>query len=69
MVRARKSDEVKAVLFCNNGDYFCSGIDYEDIIECTDEKSYKALVKELVSTLRSVEFLSIYYIYISFSFS
>lgn len=52
MIKARKSDDVKAVLFCNNGDYFCSGIDYEDLVECTDEKSYKALVNLLVSTLR-----------------
>lgn len=53
MLKAQKDPNVKAILICSNDDYFCSGIDYTDLIDCTDDKAYKYLVNTLVSTLRN----------------
>lgn len=52
-VRAVKNNEVKAVLLTNNGNYFCSGIDYTRLMNCVDDKEYKSLVFDLVNCIRS----------------
>jgi len=53
LVKATKNNEVKAVLLSNNGNYFCSGIDYTGLMNCNDDKEYKSMVFELVSSIRS----------------
>jgi len=53
MIKAKKNDTIKAVLFCSSGDYFCSGIDYSEFVECSDDKTYKILVNDLISCLRN----------------
>jgi len=53
LVKATKNSEVKAVLLTNNGNYFCSGIDYTTLVNCSDDKEYKSLASELVSSIRS----------------
>jgi len=56
--KAKKSSDVKAIVLTNNGDYFCSGVDYTDLMHCTDDKEYKMLVNDIITSLRS--FLDIY---------
>ncbi|XP_057291002.1 chromodomain Y-like protein isoform X1 [Hydractinia symbiolongicarpus] len=52
LMKAKKNSEVKAVLLTNNGDFFCSGIDYSELMNCIDDKEYRALVYELISGIR-----------------
>jgi len=52
LIKARKTENVRAVLFCSEGDYFCSGLDYSDLVECEEDKMYKILVTNLIATLR-----------------
>ena len=50
--RARKNPDIKAVLICNNGDFFCSGVDYTDLVNSSDDKEYKSLASKLVVALK-----------------
>lgn len=58
LIKAKKNSEVKAVLLTNNGDFFCSGIDYSELMNCIDDKEYRALVYELISGIRYTAFFS-----------
>lgn len=50
--KAKRSNDVKAVLLINKGDYFCSGIDYTELMHCQDDKDYKTTITDLISSLR-----------------
>jgi len=52
-LKAMKNKEVKAILLTGNGTYFCSGLDYSPLMNCSDDVEYKALVTELVASVRS----------------
>ena len=45
-------DSVHAVIIRNNGDHFCSGIDYSELIDCTDRQEYRAKVVELCAAVQ-----------------
>ena len=49
---AGQNSSIKAVLIRNNGDYFCSGIDYSDLIECGSEKFYRQKATELADAIK-----------------
>ncbi len=48
---AQKDKETRAVLIRNNGDHFCSGFDYSELIEC-DEREYKKKCTEFCNSIR-----------------
>ncbi|XP_002165878.3 chromodomain Y-like protein 2 [Hydra vulgaris] len=52
--RACKNPDVKAVLICSNGDYFCSGIDYSELVNSSDDKEYKSNASKLVVAIKSL---------------
>ena len=52
--KANNDSSVHAVIIRNNGDHFCSGIDYSELIDCSDKQEYKAKVAELCAAIRLV---------------
>lgn len=50
---AQNDSSVRAVVLKNNGDHFCSGIDFSELIEC-DEKHFKSRATEICASVRSL---------------
>ena len=49
---AQNDESVHAVIIRNNGDHFCSGVDYSELIDCTDRQEYRAKVTELCAAIQ-----------------
>ena len=54
LATAQQDPSVNAVVIRNNGDHFCSGIDYSELIDCSDKQQHKSKVTELCSAIRYV---------------
>ena len=54
--KAECDPSISAILLKNNGDHFCSGIDYSELIDCKDKQAYKAKANELCSAIRYVAY-------------
>ncbi|XP_065064313.1 chromodomain Y-like protein 2 isoform X2 [Rhopilema esculentum] len=52
--KAECDPSISAILLKNNGDHFCSGIDYSELIDCKDKQAYKAKANELCSAIRTL---------------
>ena len=49
---AEEDKSIHAVLLRNNGDHFCSGIDYSEIIDCTSGHEIKSKASEICRAIR-----------------
>ena len=54
LYNAQRDPSVHAVIIRNNGDHFCSGIDYSELIDCTDKQEYRVKGTELCAAIRLV---------------
>lgn len=57
--KSHKDPAIQSVIIQNNGDHFCSGIDYSELIDCTEKQEYKAKGAELCAAIKSVNLHSI----------
>ena len=55
---AEEDKSIHAVLLRNNGDHFCSGIDYSEIIDCTSEHEIKSKASEICRAIRYALYFS-----------
>lgn len=53
-IRASNNSSVKVVLLRNNGDHFCSGIDYSGIIACDDSDKVEEIADTLTAAISNL---------------
>jgi len=54
LATAQQDPSVNAIIIRNNGDHFCSGIDYSELIDCSDKQQHKSKVMELCTAIRTL---------------